>query len=55
MYSRLTFQVCPADEGATALAHAITHNTTLVKLEIQRNGFSSEGALHIAQVDLFRV
>jgi hypothetical protein len=27
------------DEGATALAHAITHNTTLVKLEIQRNGF----------------
>jgi hypothetical protein len=27
------------DEGATALAQALTHNTTLVKLEIQRNGF----------------
>ena len=29
-------RLCPADEGATALAHAIAHNTTLVKRERER-------------------
>jgi len=36
------------DEGATALAHAIASNHTLVKLELQRNGISAEGARLIA-------